>query len=65
MEIDQSNIEVASGSIVPSKCGELAFRVVKKVRSEPGTRLGLNISISLKEITKANRSVSDIYNSSF
>ena len=34
MEIDQSNIEVASGSIVPSKCGELAFRVVKKVRSE-------------------------------
>ena len=32
MEIDQSNIEVASGAIVPSKCGELAFRVVKKVR---------------------------------
>ena len=31
-EMDYSNIEVASGAIVPSKCGELAFRVVKKVR---------------------------------
>ena len=47
MEIDQSNIEVASGAIVPSKCGELAFRVVKKVSSEIGTRLlELNIYIS-------------------
>ena len=38
MEIDQTNIEVASGAIVPSKCGEMAFRVVKKVRSEKEQR---------------------------
>ena len=53
MEIDQSNIEVASGAIVPSKCGELAFRVVKKVSSETGTRLlELNIYISKRKLPK-------------
>ena len=33
-EMDSSNIEVASGAIVPSKCGELAFRVIKKVSGQ-------------------------------
>ena len=26
------HLDVASGAIVPSSCGELAFRVIKKVR---------------------------------
>ena len=66
MEIDQTNIEVASGAIVPSKCGEMAFRVIKKVRSETEQRPDWSkIFISLKEIAKANRSVLAAYNSSF
>ena len=27
----EEHLDVASGAIVPSRCGELAFRVIKKV----------------------------------
>ena len=28
----EEHLDVASGAIVPSRCGELAFRVIKKVK---------------------------------
>ena len=31
----EEHLDVASGAIVPSRCGELAFRVIKKVKCVP------------------------------
>ena len=51
------HLDVASGAIVPSSCGELAFRVIKKVCMyvEKKTRRRLSIFCSDRLMKHAKR----------